>query len=158
MGSARLRECSFLFFGVMDCVFGEEFAAYLPSVVPPSIASCKQVEQGDENLSSESGRTAFWSYANVRFLVFGSEGSAVCASGSSPANAIAIMDEVDAHGNASIELEDVDVGQMVDVNNAIAIEKEIATDTIGTLFASTRNHFLPHVEQCTVELIDLLDH
>ncbi|KAF7426772.1 hypothetical protein PC9H_009141 [Pleurotus ostreatus] len=141
MGSARLRECSFLFFGVMDCVFGEEFAAYLPSVVPPSIASCKQVEQGDENLS-----------------IFGSEGSAVCASGSSPANAIAIMDEVDAHGNASIELEDVDVGQMVDVNNAIAIEKEIATDTIGTLFASTRNHFLPHVEQCTVELIDLLDH
>ncbi|KAJ8690921.1 hypothetical protein PTI98_007207 [Pleurotus ostreatus] len=125
----------------MDCVFGEEFAAYLPSVVPPSIASCKQVEQGDENLS-----------------IFGSEGSAVCASGSSPANAIAVMDEVDAHGNASIELEDVDVGQMVDVNNAIAIEKEIATDTIGTLFASTRNHFLPHVEQCTVELIDLLDH
>lgn len=30
MGSARLRECSFLFFGVMARVFGEEFAPYYP--------------------------------------------------------------------------------------------------------------------------------
>ncbi|KAL0953706.1 hypothetical protein HGRIS_004898 [Hohenbuehelia grisea] len=141
MGSARLRECSFLFFGVMARVFGEEFAPYLPNVVPPLIASCKQVEQGDENLALSI-----------------SEASAAFASGSSPANAISVMDEVDANGNASIELEDIDVGQMVDVNSAIAVEKEIAADTIGTLFASTRNHFLPYVEQCTVELIDLLDH
>ncbi|KAG5220026.1 armadillo-type protein [Salix suchowensis] len=54
MGSARLRECSFLFFGVMAGVFGEEFAPYLPSVVPPLLASCKQTEQGEENLTSKS--------------------------------------------------------------------------------------------------------
>jgi hypothetical protein len=49
MGSARLRECSFLFFGVMAKVFGEEFAVYLPSVVPPLLASCRQSEQGDDS-------------------------------------------------------------------------------------------------------------
>ena len=51
MGSARLRECSFLFFGVMARVFGEEFAAYLPNVMPPLLASCKQAEHGDEATS-----------------------------------------------------------------------------------------------------------
>ena len=51
MGSARLRECSFLFFGVMARVFGEEFAPYLPSVVPPLLVSCRQTEQGDESFS-----------------------------------------------------------------------------------------------------------
>ena len=48
MGSARLRECSFLFFGVMAKVFGEEFAPYLPSVVPPLLASFRQAEHGEE--------------------------------------------------------------------------------------------------------------
>jgi hypothetical protein len=48
MGSARLRECSFLFFGVMARVFGEEFAPYLPSVIPPLIASFHQSEHGDD--------------------------------------------------------------------------------------------------------------
>jgi hypothetical protein len=51
MASARLRECSFLFFGVMARVFGEEFAPYLPQVVPPLLNSCKQLEQGEEDLS-----------------------------------------------------------------------------------------------------------
>ncbi len=54
MGSARLRECSFLFFGVMARVFGEEFAPYLGQVVPPLLASCKQAEQGEDSLESKS--------------------------------------------------------------------------------------------------------
>lgn len=53
MGSARLRECSFLFFGVMARVFGEEFAPYLDRVVPPLLASCKQAEQGEEGLEGQ---------------------------------------------------------------------------------------------------------
>lgn len=46
----------------------------------------------------------------------------------------------------------------MDVNSAIAVEKEIAADTIGTLFAATQAHFLPFVEQCTLELVALLPH
>jgi hypothetical protein len=47
MGSARLRETSFLFFAVMARVFGEEFAPYLEGVVPALVTSCKQDETGD---------------------------------------------------------------------------------------------------------------
>ncbi|KIM83108.1 hypothetical protein PILCRDRAFT_450443 [Piloderma croceum F 1598] len=141
MGSARLRECSFLFFGVMARVFGEEFAPYLPSVIPPLLLSCSQSEHGEENLS----------FSNT-------EVTAAFASGSSPSNAITISDDTDLNGNPSIEIEDVDIDKMLDVNSAIAVEKEIAADTIGTVFAATRNHFLPWVEQCTVELVQLLPH
>jgi importin-4 len=49
MGSARLRETSFLFFAVMARVFGEEFAPYLGDVVPALITSCKQDETGEQS-------------------------------------------------------------------------------------------------------------
>lgn len=137
MGSARLRECSFLFFSVMSRVFEDEFAPYLPNVVPALIQSCKQHEHGEE------GFTVSTSEASINF-----------ASGSSPANAITVTDDA----NGSIELEDVDVDKMLDVNSTICIEKEIAADTIGTIFAATRQHFLPYVEQSTIELIALLPH
>lgn len=48
MGNPRLRECSFLFFSVMARVFGEEFAPYLPNVVPPILASCRLPEHGED--------------------------------------------------------------------------------------------------------------
>jgi len=80
------------------------------------------------------------------------------ASGSSPANAITVPDETDVNGNPSIEIEDLDLDKMMDVNSAIAVEKEIAADTIGTLFAATQLQFLPFVEPCTLELIALLPH
>ena len=53
--------------------------------------------------------------------------------------------------------ESVDDG-ILDVNSGIAVEKEVAADVIGDLFASTRIHFLPFVEPCTLELIKLLPH
>ncbi|KAJ8521728.1 hypothetical protein ONZ45_g1611 [Pleurotus djamor] len=136
LGSARLRECSFLFFGVMARVFGEEFAPYLPNVVPPLLISCKQTEQGEDGLTMTV-----------------QEAASAFNSGSSPSNAINVMDDGEA-----VELEDVDVDKLIDVNSAIAVEKEIAADTIGTLFAATGNHFLPYVEQCTIELVELLNH
>lgn len=156
MGSARLRECSFLFFGVMARVFGEEFAPYLPNVVPPLLASCKQTEHGDESLSRKSW---FLDMAVTDLLsVSISEASSAFASGSSPSNAITVGDDSDANGNTSIELEDVDLDKLMDVNSAIAVEKEIAADTIGTLFAATLVHFFPYVEQCALELVALLPH
>ncbi|XP_006461983.1 hypothetical protein AGABI2DRAFT_206092 [Agaricus bisporus var. bisporus H97] len=126
LGSARLRECSFLFFGVMARVFGEEFAPYLPSVVPPLLTSCKQAENGEDNTVSAS------------------EAAAVFSTETSP----------DKGG----DVEDIDFDKIMDVNSAIAVEKEIAADTIGTLFAAAQIHFLPFVESCTVELTNLLNH
>ncbi|KAJ4470445.1 armadillo-type protein [Lentinula aciculospora] len=138
MGSARLRECSFLFFGVMARVFGDEFAGYLPSVVPPLIASCVQ-DEGTEEVSTSDPNSAF-------------------NSGLSASNAIPVTDELDANGMPTEELEDVDLDKLLDVNSAIAVEKEIAADTIGMLFNATQAQFLPYVEQCTLELVKLLAH
>jgi hypothetical protein len=58
----------------------------------------------------------------------------------------------------SIDIEDVDEEKELAVNSAIAVEKEIAADTIGTVFMYTRNHFLPYVEPCVHELVELLSH
>lgn len=51
-----------------------------------------------------------------------------------------------------------DLEKLLETNSAVAIEKEIAADSIGTLFAATRGHFLPYVEQCTMELTELCNH
>ncbi|KAG8784053.1 hypothetical protein FRC15_004077 [Serendipita sp. 397] len=45
--SARLRECSFLFFGVMAGMFPEKFIPYLPNVIPAFLQSLKLDELGD---------------------------------------------------------------------------------------------------------------
>lgn len=49
--SARLRECSFLFSGVMARVFEDEFAVYLPRLVPALLKSLRQAEHGDDVVS-----------------------------------------------------------------------------------------------------------
>jgi len=151
-GSARLHECSFLFFGVMARVFGEEFAPYLPQVVPPLLASCKQLEKGEE---LECGSQIFIFSSSLSDSnyppVSVSDAASAFSSGSSPVHAL----DVDVNG---LEMEDLDADKIMDVNSAIAVEKEIAADTIGTLFAATQSHFLPFVEQCTLELISLLTH
>jgi hypothetical protein len=140
MGNPRLRECSFLFFSVMARVFGEEFAPYLLNVVPPLLASCRLVEHGEETELSLS-----------------EEAAAAFATGTSPSSAITVLD-TDIDGTVEAEMEDVDVDKMLEVNSAIAVEKEIAADTIGALFLATRNHFFPYVEQCVIELVALLAH
>lgn len=89
-------------------------------------------------------------------VVSSSVAAAAFASGSSPTNAISVTDDI--NGNPEVEIEDVDLDKMLEVNSAIAVEKEIAADTIGTLFAATRNHFFPYVEPCALELVSLLDH
>lgn len=100
----------------------------------------------------------FYNLAHFVRPVSIADAASAFASGSSPANAITVGEEIDINGNPSIELEDIDVEKMMDVNSAIAVEKEIAADTIGSLFAATQIHFLPFVESCTLELIALLPH
>lgn len=89
---------------------------------------------------------------DVQKIGSNAEAAASFASGSSPANPISISDNFD------IEDISVDIDKMLDVNSTICIEKEIAADTIGGIFAATGHHFLPYVEQCTIELVGQLSH
>ncbi|KAL5537253.1 hypothetical protein ACEPAF_1076 [Sanghuangporus sanghuang] len=136
--SARLRECSFLFFGVMSRVFGEEFAPYLPQVVPALINSLGQQEHGETELQSLP------------------EAAEAFATGTSAASAIAVTDK-ETSGDID-DAESIDAEKMLEVNSAIAVEKEIAADTIGTVFSATGSHFLPYVEQSALELVAQLPH
>ncbi|KAI5118112.1 hypothetical protein M0805_003466 [Coniferiporia weirii] len=137
-GSSRLRECSFLFFGVMSRVFGEEFAPYLHRVVPALINSLGQEESGEGGVSPEEVAELF-------------------TTGASASTAISVVDR-DASGAADDDAASIDAEKMLEVNSAIAVEKEIAADTLGTVFASTGRHFLPFVEQSALELVGLLTH
>ena len=141
LDSARLRECSFLIFGVMARVFEEEFAPYLDRVVPALVASCKQQEGGED--------TAFTKELEVLKKAIGGEGTL-------EANPDALQKVLDSA--ESIDIEDVDEEKELAVNSAIAVEKEIAADTIGTVFMHTRAQFLPYVETCVHELCELLSH
>jgi hypothetical protein len=154
LGSPRLRECSFLFFGVMASVFGEEFALSLSAVVPSLIASLKQPEHGQESEPCEFYFRQPVNTANISInYVVTVNDVAAFASGSSPANAISVED-----GTASGEEVEIDLEKALEVNSAVAVEKEIAADTLGTLFAATHEHFLPFVEESVLELITLLPH
>lgn len=60
-GSTRLKECSFLLFGVLARLFEKEFTPYLPATMPMLLASAAQPEQGeDPTLVTEIG--TFQSY------------------------------------------------------------------------------------------------
>lgn len=74
-------------------------------------------------------------------------------SASTPINVDAAAKMVEAE-----VMEELDAEKMLEVNSAIAVEKEIAADTIGTVFSGTKRHFLPYVEQAAIELVSLLQH
>lgn len=44
------------------------------------------------------------------------------------------------------------------VNSAVAIEKEVAADTVGELFAATKAAFAPYIHESIPVLIEMLDH
>ncbi|KAI8388178.1 armadillo-type protein [Radiomyces spectabilis] len=53
LDSPRLRECSYAFFSIMARVFGEEFAPYLPTIMPSILSSCQAEEKDDTILEGE---------------------------------------------------------------------------------------------------------
>lgn len=56
----------------------------------------------------------------------------------------------------------VDYDEMQDaflnVNSAIAVEKEVAADSLGEIFARTKRHFTPYIEKSVQELSEMLNH
>ncbi|WWC73041.1 uncharacterized protein I206_107006 [Kwoniella pini CBS 10737] len=141
MDNSRLRESSFIFFGVMAQVFEGEFAQYLPQCVPALIASCQQDESADEFLNDGEGGSSNPSALAEAFTT-----------GTSKDAGEDLDDEEDETDLAALE-------QMFSkVNSAVAIEKEVAADTIGELFSATKSAFMPYVEETVKVLVELLDH
>ncbi|ORY33044.1 putative importin beta-4 subunit [Naematelia encephala] len=146
MDNTRLRESSFIFFGVMAQVFGPEFAPYLPQCVPALVSSCQQNENNDEYLEDGEGNSASPAAAAEAF-----------STGAGSSKAATVGDE-DITGDEDDPDLDALEAMFSKVNSAVAIEKEVAADTIGELFAATKAAFMPYIEECVQVLIDLLDH
>lgn len=145
LDNPRLRECSFIFFATMAKVFEGEFSVYLPNVMEALITSCEQnetdeylTEDGDVNTTVQAAIDAF---------------SATKANGGTPAEDEDDSEFLDIEDDAD-ELEKLFGG----VNSGIAIEKEVAADSIGDIFAATGAAFLPYVERSVKVLVGLLDH
>ena len=136
MDNTRLRESSFIFFGVMASVFEGEFAGYLPQCVPALIASCQQSESSDEFIEDGEVNGAAEAFAT----------------GSSKVGQDLEEDIEDETDLDALEK------MFSNVNSAVAIEKEVAADTIGELFAATKAAFVPYIEQTLPVLVELLDH
>lgn len=56
------------------------------------------------------------------------------------------------------DIEDIDPAQLLSVNSAMAIEKEVAADAIGEIFLNTKSNFLPFVEESVTKLCEQLEH
>ncbi|SRR5258708_3285552 len=158
LGTARLKECSFLFYGVIARVFEMEFAPYLEHVVPPMLESCRQTESGEDIVLSEqlSASLQFiildFVFNKITYLVNAINGQA--AEGFSTGEPSTSRTEP----TIAADDDDFDDEKALTVNSAIAVEKEIAADTLGTIFAHTKEAFLPYLEPATKDLLHLLEH
>lgn len=109
--NSRLKECGFIFVGVLARVYGQEFSSFLDHIVPDIFDTLKQNE----------------------YIIPGAEDEAV-------------------------GVDDDDEENKYSVNSAMAIEKEVAIDTLGDLISSTKTDFTKYIEPATELLVDCADH
>ncbi|CEH17574.1 arm repeat-containing protein [Ceraceosorus bombacis] len=132
----RLRECAFIFFAVMARVFGEEFAPFLPHVAPLLLGSFKQSEHD---------------------AVPGASGDGIISGAGVGTNASGEYTTEDDGDEEFIDLDDLN-DAFANVNSAIAVEKEVAADSIGEIFTHTKHAFLPYLQESVEQLGHLLEH
>lgn len=112
---SRLKECGFIFIGVLARVYGTEFSPFLDTIVPDLFKCLKQ----DDYTSGE--------------------------------------DDEDEEEAVGID-EDDDPLAKLSVNSAMAIEKEIAIETLGDIIASTKTDFTKYLETATELLMLCSEH
>ncbi|POY75272.1 hypothetical protein BMF94_1642 [Rhodotorula taiwanensis] len=129
----NLKECSYIFFAVVSRVYREEFAQYLPVIMPILLAAIAQEEaDASEFLGGDAA-------ADFTTGVDGDEDDGDYEDIDEDINS----DDEDAFFKASTQ---------------IAIEKECAADALTEVFDHTGKHFLPYVEAAVKALLPGLDH
>lgn len=128
MNQPRLRECGFVFFSILARVLEAEFSPFIDMIVPTLIKSLQQDEMGEGD--------------NVD-----------------------VVDDFQVqapdHLKPRIDDDDEDGSDLIDglgFNSAIAMEKEVAADALGEIFAHTKQAFSNYIEPSVSELIQCLDH
>ncbi|BGP17525.1 hypothetical protein JCM10213v2_005558 [Rhodosporidiobolus nylandii] len=125
----NLKECSYIFFAVVS---REEFASYLPAIMPIILAAIQQEEISEDALLGGNATTDFTTG----------------------------VDEDDDPDFEDID-EDIDSDDedaLFKASTQIAIEKECAGDALTEIFDQTGKQFLPYVEAAVKALLPGLEH
>ncbi|GAA6036695.1 hypothetical protein JCM8097_003433 [Rhodosporidiobolus ruineniae] len=128
----NLKECSYIFFAVVSRVYKEEFAAYLPTVMPIVLAAIQQEEVDDEALLGGNGTNDFTT---------------------------GVEDDDDAdYEDIDEDIDSDDEDAFFKASTQIALEKECASDALAEIFDNTNKQFLPYVEASVKALLPGLEH
>lgn len=145
LGHSRLKETTYIFWGSMSKVYGEDFAPFLDGVVK-GLFNC--IDQEEADLDVELGEQA-------KDLI----GQEVTIAGRKVKVAAASDDDLEG------EIEDVEVGEddeddWDDFNTVtpLALEKEIAVEVIGDIVSHTKKAYLPYFEKTIEQIMPLVEH
>lgn len=147
LGHSRLKESTYILWGSMSKVYGEEFTPFLDGIVK-GLFTC--LEQQETELEVQLG-------ADAKDLV-GKEvnigGRTVKVAGGD--------DEVSGLEGAEIEDVDIDDDEWDDDDlttvTPVSLEKEIAIDVIGDLITHTKTAYLPYFEKTIEQITPLAEH
>lgn len=133
LNQPRLRECGFVFFSILARVLERDFAPFIAMIVPALLKSLEQDEMGDEANGDVAGD----------LLAQSQNGQSV--------------EDIDLTGDNNDD-DDEDLMKSLGFNSAVAMEKEIAADALGEIFAHVKQEFTPYIPQSCELLVKCLDH
>ncbi|GLI75760.1 hypothetical protein PoHVEF18_004023 [Penicillium ochrochloron] len=146
LGHSRLKESTYIFWGAMAKVYGEQFSPFLDGVVK-GLFEC--IEQDEDALDVDLGEAA-------RDLI----GQEVIVNGRKVKVASADDDdELDGDiEDVEIDEDDEDDWDDITATTPLSLEKEIAVEVIGDLVTHTRSSFLPYFEKTIETVMPLAEH
>lgn len=130
----NLKECSYIFFAVVSRVYKEEFAGYLPAIMPILLAAIGQEEIDESTLLGDSANPSDFS------------------------TGLGDDDEDPDFEDVDEDIDSDDEEAMFKASTAIAIEKECAGDALAEVFDHTGKGFLPYIEPSIKALLPGLKH
>ncbi|PGH02244.1 hypothetical protein AJ79_07693 [Helicocarpus griseus UAMH5409] len=150
LGHSRLKETTYIFWGSMSKVYGEEFTPFLDGIVK-GLFAC--LEQEETDLEVELGAAA-------KDLI----GQEVTIAGRKVR--VASDDDDDDHDVSGLDesnIEDLDVDEEDDWEDfntvtPLALEKEVAVEVIGDIITHAKKAYLPYFEKTIEQVLPLAEH
>ncbi|KAL2373776.1 importin beta-4 subunit [Blastomyces gilchristii SLH14081] len=149
LGHSRLKESTYLFWGSMSRVYGEDFTPFLDGIVK-GLFAC--LDQEETDLEVELGEAA-------KDLI----GQEVTIAGRKVRVAGGDDDDQDVSTLDDSNIEDVDIDGEDDWEDLttvgpLALEKEIAVEVIGDIITHAKKAYLPYFEKTIEQILPLCEH
>lgn len=149
LGHSRLKESTYLFWGSMSKVYGEDFTPFLDGIVKGLFACLDQEETDLEVDLGEAAKDLIGQEVTIA-------GRKVRVAG----------DEDDDHDTSVLDesnIEDVDIDGEDDWEDLtavgpLALEKEVAVEVIGDIITHAKKAYLPYFEKTIEQILPLCEH